>query len=999
MLSLRLADARGAPDSALEASNDVAHAAAAASNAVASKAKADRPAADRVVVEAAGKQGRVLKAPEPPARQAAAGALEGPMQAFGRLAADKTAPPDLLESFARYLLLTAGDDPSENRARELARRAAERGPTTERLLLAGKLSEDRNQQREWVEKAARLAAGRDDVEVLLAQAHLARTGANWRDAVPFYDRVLAIDPDHTEALLGRVNLYEEAGLKRTALAALEAAVARNPRSVALLGAHAAALSGLGRQTEADEVSNRYAAYRFDDPTVLGSRLALAVARRDKPLALHWIARLLGADPDSASGLDAAAHAYRALGMPEQALGCYRKALELAPEDTAAMAAMAEMLGELGRRAEQLQLLRRILVLRPQTKEVREYVEHIEPPRPRSDEAFAWEPDKFLALRSAPAGGYNRRTLRDLQVTTVFPSGLSSRFRQVVFQPLTDEAAAAARQYAFVYQADREVVQLRAGRVYRADGRVDEALESAEGPADDPSIAMYTSSRTFYVQLPRIGPGDVVELRYRVEDVTPRNELADYFGEVRYMQSSEPVLGAEYVVVAPRSRALHFSAAGLTGLVREDKDAGDQHVTRFVVSSVPPVSPEPDMPAWAEILGHVHVSTYRSWDDVAKWYWGLSRDQLVPDDEVRALVDRVTKGLGTERDKVRAVYDYVVQKTRYVALEFGIFGFKPRRASQTFARGWGDCKDKAALIVTMLRVAGIPAHMVMVRSALRGDFPTDPASLAPFDHAIAYVPSLDLFLDGTAEYSGSGELPALDRGSLALVVTESGGKIVHLPDPPAQDSQRVHKLDATLAPNGSAALELRFEATGAFASEWRQRYHGESTRRERIGRDVAAELPGFELAQGPGALETADLDDIELPVRVRARGRAPGFARKEGNDLSVPVTPKDRFVPRLASLSQRRLDVRLKFQSVLDETWTVRIPAGLVVKSLPAPKSAQTPFGTLDLTVDHKEGVVGVRSRVTFSRIRVPSRDYPAFQAFCEQIDRALGQRLVLGRSR
>ncbi len=77
---------------------------------------------------------------------------------------------------------------------------------------------------------------------------------------------------------------------------------------------------------------------------------------------------------------------------------------------------------------------------------------------------------------------------------MFENGLSSSYRQIVFQPLTDAAAASARQYGFGYEADSQSVQLRGARVYRGDGRVDEAIESGEGPADDPSIATYTSAR-------------------------------------------------------------------------------------------------------------------------------------------------------------------------------------------------------------------------------------------------------------------------------------------------------------------------------------------------------------------------------------------------------------------------------------------------------------------------------------------------------------------------
>src|SRR5580700_73209 len=259
--------------------------------------------------------------------------------------------------------------------------------------------------------------------------------------------------------------------------------------------------------------------------------------------------------------------------------------------------------------------------------------------------------------------------------------------------------------------------------------------------------------------------------------------------------------------------------------------------------------------------------------MGRWYWGLVRDQFVADDEVRRRVAEVTKGLKTDDEKVRAVYDYVVTKTRYVALEFGIHGFKPYRCAQIFARGFGDCKDKATLIVTMLKELGIPATIVIVRTQNRGDFETDPASLAPFDHAIAYVPSLDLYLDGTAEFTGSSELPAMDRAALALQVNEGHPKLVHLPDPPASESVSTKKVDATIGADGSATIDWRIDVSGVSASSWRARYHADATRKERVQEDLGAEFAGLALDK----LDAADLEDLEKNVSMHARGKAAQFA--------------------------------------------------------------------------------------------------------------------------
>jgi len=962
MFALRLADANGAPSRDLEADASPEHAKDAASV-------------------------RFRKGERPPPPQ-----LAGPVAAFEKLVARDDAAS--LEAYARYLVLTSSDDPSDNRARDLAARAA-KTRTIPRCILAGDLAENRNQRAIWIDRAEEIvrrggASTEDTVATLLARASHTRGGSNWRDAIPYYDKVLVLDPDNVPANLARVELYSEAGLRETALSSLDLTLARRPRSVALLRATASALRDLDRITEADELTARYAQLRFDDTSVVADRIELALARRDAATANRWVERLVETNPDSWRALAAAARAYVALGDRPKAIATHRRALELAPDDVTTLRALSDVYALGGQTDEQLRLLKRVLELRPQEKDVREYVAHTEPSRPRADEAYARPSSEFLKLRDRPAAGRNRRTLVDLQVTTVFPNGLASRFHQIVFQPLTDAAAAEAREYAFSFEADTETVQLRGAKIHKKGGQIMEAIESGEGPSDNPSIAMYTSARAFYVHFPRLDPGDVVELLYRVEDVTPRNAFADYFGEVVYLQGTDPIARSEYVLITPKSRQFYFNKPNVVGLKQSVEEKGDAKIWKFLAEEVQPIESEPMQPPLGESLGHVHVSTYKSWDDMGRWYWGLVRDQFTADDEVRRRVAEITKGATDDKARVRAVYDFVVQKTRYVALEFGIHGFKPYRCAQIFARGFGDCKDKATLIVTMLKELGIPATIVIVRTGMRGDFGTEPASLAPFDHAIAYVPSMDLYLDGTAEWTGSNELPAMDRGSLALQINEGKPKLVHMPDPPASESVSSKRVEAAVAPDGSAQVDWRIEVTGSSASSWRQRFHAKATQKQRVQEDLSSDLQGAEIAQ----VTSNDLEDIEKKVELRAKGKAPSFARKDGESWTVQVGAREHMVRSWAPLSTRRRDVRIQALSTQENETVVKLPQGAKVLGAPHPAEGKTPFGSFKVDVETNGGTVRVKTTVALTRSRIPAAEYAAFRAFCEQIDRELGQSLT-----
>ena len=314
--------------------------------------------------------------------------------------------------------------------------------------------------------------------------------------------------------------------------------------------------------------------------------------------------------------------------------------------------------------------------------------------------------------------------------------------------------------------------------------------------------------------------------------------------------------------------------------------------------------------------------------------------------------------------------------------------------QTVSRGWGDCKDKAAVIVAMLNELGVDATMVLVRTGHRGRFRSEVASLAPFDHAIAYVPELDLYLDGTAEFTGSRELPAMDQGALALQVNAGSAKLVTLPDNDPKTHVKRRVVSMRLSSSGNAELELAYTTSGASAAAWRQRYAGEATRRARVLEDLGQEFPGIDIPSN--GLSLNDVSNYEEPVSLRVRAKAPHLWREEGGTLSLRVTPRERLAPLYASLARRRLDVDLGAVAALEERHEIVLPAGYEVKSAPASTQQTTPFGSYSLELVQEPGKVVIESHVSLAVSRVSPEGYAKFREFCLAADAAFEARLVLG---
>ena len=584
------------------------------------------------------------------------------------------------------------------------------------------------------------------------------------------------------------------------------------------------------------------------------------------------------------------------------------------------------------------------------------------------------------------------------MNTVFDNGLSSEFRQVVFQPLVDSAAVLAQHYAFAYQADTQRVELRGAKVYRVDGRVDEAIETGIGGANNPSTAMYTSARTYNIELPRLEAGDVVELLYRIDDFTPRNEYDDYFGTVRYLQDSEAVRHAEYVLITPKGRTFKVDTQRIPGLQQSTKVNGNQRVYRFWAKDLEPIVPEPAMPPFSEVLGFIHVSTYDNYKDLGAWYWGLSKDQFDLDDETRKLAHKLADHLPTEREKVAAIYNWVIKNTRYVALEFGIYGHKPRRCVQTVARGWGDCKDKATVIVSLLSELGIESTIVILRTQLRGNFRSSVASLSPFDHAIAYVPSLDLYLDGTAEFTGYTELPSMDRGALGVLVNKGESKLVQLPKVTETPDLQQRHATFRLNKDGSARAEVNFLTQGVSASVWRRRYQAKATQRERVIEDLSGEFPGLRINSGHDGLKV-HASDLNKPVTISVKALLPQFARKVSRGLSMVVTLRQNLTHRFASLSTRKLDVRLPVVGTEESTAEVVLPRGMRVLSKPKDLDVQSQFGSYKVAVSRNGPRVVVHSSLTLAKTRITPTEYKKWRSFAQAADAAMNPRLVVGEEK
>src|SRR5262249_38902081 len=153
----------------------------------------------------------------------------------------------------------------------------------------------------------------------------------------------------------------------------------------------------------------------------------------------------------------------------------------------------------------------------------------------------------------------------------------------------------------------------------------------------------------------------------------------------------------------------------------------------------------DVRVWME------VSSISAWQDIATWFQGLEKPQAEPNEAIRETVKQLTADKKTDEEKARAIYDWVANRVRYVGVEIGMSAFRPHAAADVHKNLYGDCKDKATLLISMLGLAGIKAHPVLLKAEERRPVSQGLPSLNAFNHCIALadVGGKEVWLDATA----------------------------------------------------------------------------------------------------------------------------------------------------------------------------------------------------------------------------------------------------------
>ncbi len=488
-----------------------------------------------------------------------------------------------------------------------------------------------------------------------------------------------------------------------------------------------------------------------------------------------------------------------------------------------------------------------------------------------------------------------------------------------------------------YREGYQKVRILFANTIKPDGKII-ALKKTDihDSSEYSGYEFYTDIKVKKFTMPAVEDDCVIEIAYEIQNLKPVLSL-DY-SDTFFCQNLFPIEKDIVEVVLPVGTDLNYKNFK-TNITPEITVQGNKRKYTFVNTKQKEIIPESRMPSLLDRDTFPQLSfwTLTSWDKISKWYIDLVKEQMKSSQELEKFTKQLIEGEKTDEDKINAIFNFVSQNIRYIAVLLGPHTHKPHPANEIFEKRYGDCKDKTVLLLTMLKIAGITGLPALV-PANGKYFDDSMPSLKVFNHIIAVVPSKDKYywLDATNE-TASFDSPPFMLPTKVFLINEDGSYIF-ITTPALDDKKDYYHLSIHYNINnkGNADINYTYEFLGKASESIRYSFkYSPPEQRKKI-----FENRGIEVKE----LALSSFTDTRSPFTIKLSGIVKNLAQVLDEETMVlsNILPLDSYRD-ITAANDRKYPISITKSLYSIESRSYQFPSGFKIKRLPPNYTFEKPF--------------------------------------------------------
>jgi hypothetical protein len=488
-----------------------------------------------------------------------------------------------------------------------------------------------------------------------------------------------------------------------------------------------------------------------------------------------------------------------------------------------------------------------------------------------------------------------------------------------------------------YREGYQKVKILFANTIKPDGKVialnkNDILDSSEYAGYE----FYTDIKVKKFTMPAVEDGCIIEIAYEIENLKPA--LSMDYANTFFCQNLFPIEEDILEVVLPVGTELKYKKFK-TDITPQITTLGNKRKYSFINTKQNEIIPESRMPSLLDRDTFPQLSfwTLTSWDKISKWYIDLIREQMKASDELENFTKQLIENKKTDEDKINAIFNFVSQNVRYIAVLLGPHTHKPHAAFDIFEKRYGDCKDKTVLLLTMLKIAGIKGIPALVPA--NGKYFDDSIpSLNVFNHIIAVVPLKDKYywLDATNETASFDSPPFVLPTKVFLMNEDGSSRFVMTPA--LNDKRDYYHLDIHYNINNEGNADINYTYTFFGKAAESIRYSFKYSPPEQ--RKKYFENRGIELKE----LSLGSFTDTRTPFTIKLSGIVKNLAQVLDEETMVlsNILPLDSYRD-ITAAHDRKYPINISKSVFAIESSAYKFPRGYKIKRLPRNYTFEKPF--------------------------------------------------------
>jgi hypothetical protein len=511
----------------------------------------------------------------------------------------------------------------------------------------------------------------------------------------------------------------------------------------------------------------------------------------------------------------------------------------------------------------------------------------------------------------------------------------------------------------------------------------------DAPSRQFDASIFSDQRVIRAPLPGVAAGSIVEFEIAIHDKLP---LLDA-GVVHRVTVPPGIPFERFHILIDAEPGVNLSTASqlIPGGAQRRSTIGK--ATRIECELGPLKKAthfEWNLPSDTANSPYLAFSTGASWQAIAARYESIVNERIQNAD-LKSMLDGIDIK-APPADVAAALAARLHKNVRYTGVEFAEAAIVPGTPAETLKRGYGDCKDKATLLVAMLRAAGLKADVALLDSGTGLDVDKDLPGMGMFDHAIVYVASNPpLWIDATASETRIGFLPNADAGRLALIANRTSAGLVKTPEAESKRCRQESRAEIFMSELGLATVRQTLTVDGCSFESLARGAYGSDEKKSKEQLESLAKKSFA--AKSMGKYESMRKDDMSGPFRMSLEAINSRIAPTTLNEAVVALAPWLLFQNLPYALMSNDLDEDSKdtkprqHDFIVTEPYQIKLqfvihPPALF-KAVKLPDSADSKLGPATFSKHFEtkpDGTIEVEYRFDSGKPRLTASEFVAFQA-------------------